>query len=430
MAGRTHNSAWMRLVHGIRSAFVTLMMVVVVSSTALAQGTQPATPPTKSPLGIGPAPAARQATPPSQQSWWQQVIAAQQAYVREMGAQIKALKSDNPLKAAVALAGIAFLYGVLHAAGPGHGKAVISSYVLANRDTARRGIALSFLAAFFQACSAVLFVGILAWILRITATEMKVAEAWLERLSWLFVIGVGGWLLWRQIKPMLAAKPSPALGLEAAVASPRIASTPHVHADGTVCHHDHGHHHEHSHSHGRHVHADGTVCHHDHGHHQDHSGNVDPVATRHAHKPGAACNHVHEPGHVHGPDCGHAHMPAPQDLEGPWSWRRALAISLGIGMRPCTGAILLMVFALSQGLLWAGVFATFMMSLGTAITVSLLAVLAVTSRDFALRLTGGAESRWGQRLATGVGVVAAILVIGLGIAGLANPTPEPMFTTR
>lgn len=123
-------------------------------------------------------------------------------------------------------------------------------------------------------------------------------------------------------------------------------------------------------------------------------------------------------------------MPTPQELEGPWSWRRGLAIAFGIGLRPCTGAILLMVFAISQGLLWAGVFATFMMSLGTAITVSILAVLAVTSRDVALRLFGGEGGRLGSRIATAVGVVAAFAVIGLGVAGLAYPTAEPMFTTR
>ncbi len=391
--------------NGARAVSLILLLIAALGSAALAQSAQPATPPSKSPLGIGPAPA-RQATPPAQQTWWQQAIAAQQAYVRNMGAQIKALKSENPVQAAFALAGIAFLYGVLHAAGPGHGKAVISSYVLANRDTARRGIALSFLAAFFQACSAIIFVGILAWILRTTATEMKVAEAWLEWLSWVFVIGIGGWLLWRQVKPMLSARTAIAEPQAAAVtsASGIAPAKTHVHAP--------------------HVHADGSVCNHDHSHDHSHA-KVD-----HNHSHSHAAKHAADTVHVHGPDCGHAHMPAPQELEGPWSWRRAIALALGIGIRPCTGAILLMVFALSQGLLWAGIFATFMMSLGTAITVSLLAVLAITSRDVALRLTGGAESRWGQRLATGVGVLAAILVISLGIAGLANPTPEPMFTTR
>lgn len=400
------------LARALRLAILPVVLVLAVLGwlgTAGAEGPPANMPAVKSPFGAGPAPASPSATgqAAASQSWWQQAVALQQAYVRDMAKQVKALKSEHPWAAASALAGIAFLYGVLHAAGPGHGKAVISSYVLANRDTARRGIALSFLAAFFQACSAILFVAILALILRTTATEMKLAEAWIERLSWVFVIGVGAWLLWRQLKPMTVRSSTETHGT---AGHSQIAghAHAHVHADGSVCHHHHGH---------------------DHGSHRDQGHEPHGHGHRHA-AVEASCAHDHQPGHVHGPDCGHAHMPSAQDVSGAWSWRRALAISVGIGMRPCTGAILLMVFALSQGLLWAGIFATFMMSLGTALTVSILAVLAVSSRDLALWLTGGAESRWGRRLATGVGIVAALLVIGLGITGLANPTPEPMFTTR
>lgn len=409
------------LAHALRFVILPLALVVLFGlgflGTAGAQSPTATPPAAKSPFGVGSAQPSPLATgqAAASQSWWQQAVALQQAYVRDMAKHVKALKSDHPWAAASALAGIAFLYGVLHAAGPGHGKAVISSYVLANRDTARRGIALSFLAAFFQACSAILFVAILALILRTTATEMKLAEAWIERLSWVFVIGVGAWLLWRQVRPMTPAVSSTEAAHGTAGHS-HVGGHAHVHADGSVCHHHHGHHHGPHRDPGHEPHGHG----HGHGHGPGH---------RHA-AAQASCAHEHQPGHVHGPDCGHAHMPSPQDLEGPWSWRRALAISLGIGMRPCTGAILLMVFALSQGLLWAGIFATFMMSLGTALTVSILAVLAVSSRDLALWLTGGAESRWGQRLTTGVGIAAALLVIGLGITGLVNPTPEPMFTTR
>lgn len=381
---------WMAPLALLLSAFL------LVAAAASAQ----VEPPRKSPFGTSVAQPAAPAAQAATQTWWGQVVVMQQSFVRSMAQQIKALKSSDPITAAMTLASLSFLYGVLHAAGPGHGKAVISSYVLANRDTARRGIALSFLAAFFQACSAILFVWLLALLLKTSMANMKSAEAFIERASWVFVIGIGGWLLWRQIRPMLATGASA--------------------ADG------HGHAHAHAHrnvaSQAAHRHADGSLCTHDHGHAHGHHA--------HHHADGGACRHANEAGHVHGPDCGHAHMPDPKELEGPWSWRRALAISLGIGIRPCSGAILLMIFALSQGLLWAGVFATFMMSLGTAITVSVLAVLAVTSRDIALRVTGGTDSRWGRAIATGVGVIAAIVVIGIGIAGLTYPTPEPLFTTR
>jgi nickel/cobalt transporter (NicO) family protein len=109
-------------------------------------------------------------------------------------------------------------------------------------------------------------------------------------------------------------------------------------------------------------------------------------------------------------------MPEPAQLEGPWSWSKALGLALTVGIRPCSGAILVLVFALGQGLLWAGIFATFMMALGTAITVSVLAALAVGSRDFAERYAGS-DSRWLSALQSGVGIAAAVAVVVLGVAG-------------
>jgi ABC-type nickel/cobalt efflux system permease component RcnA len=96
---------------------------------------------------------------------------------------VQRLKTAEPLSAALLLAGISFLYGVVHAAGPGHGKAVISSYVLADGRTVRRGVLLSFLAAGVQALSAVALVGVLIAALRWTGMQAKSMEAWLETAS-------------------------------------------------------------------------------------------------------------------------------------------------------------------------------------------------------------------------------------------------------
>ena len=119
-------------------------------------------------------------------------------------------------------------------------------------------------------------------------------------------------------------------------------------------------------------------------------------------------------------------MPEPSQLQGPWVWSKAIALAMTVGIRPCTGAILVLLFALSQGILWAGIFATFMMSLGTALTVSALAALAVGSRDLAVRLAGK-ESAWAGRLESVVGIGGALLVILLGTAGflvaLRGPAP-------
>jgi nickel/cobalt transporter (NicO) family protein len=106
-------------------------------------------------------------------------------------------------------------------------------------------------------------------------------------------------------------------------------------------------------------------------------------------------------------------MPDPKELQGDLSWSKALAIAFSVGIRPCTGAILVLVFALSQGLLWAGIFATFAMAIGTALTVSVLASTAVGSRDLAARL-GGGGSGWATAVADSAGVLGASLVLIMG----------------
>ncbi|HET7911870.1 MAG TPA: nickel transporter, partial [Pseudolabrys sp.] len=77
------------------------------------------------------------------------ILAKQAGFYRMLSGLIRAAKADG--SAAYTLLGISFLYGVFHAAGPGHGKAVISSYLVANNETWRRGIVLSFASAILQA---------------------------------------------------------------------------------------------------------------------------------------------------------------------------------------------------------------------------------------------------------------------------------------
>ena len=97
--------------------------------------------------------------------------------------------------------------------------------------------------------------------------------------------------------------------------------------------------------------------------------------------------------HVHDEHCGHSHGPTPDQLAGPGGWRRGLGAILAVGLRPCSGAILVLVFALAQGLFWAGIAATFVMGLGTAITVATIAVIAVSAKGLARRLSAGARGR-------------------------------------
>lgn len=391
----------------------------------------------RSPLGAGPAAADRglnalrpsaamkTATPqdagPLDRAWaW--ILQTQQRLNRDLVAAVRGLKTD-PVGAAFVLAWLSFGYGVLHAAGPGHGKAVISAYVLANERTVKRGILLSFLAAFFQALSALVIVGILSVALKATSLTMKSAEAWIETLSWALVAAVGGWLLYGQLRPIFERRAAAAGDGDAGAAThaathgtssaphPHGATVQHAHAHDGCCDHAHGHNHSHSHSHD---------CGHDHGHSHDHGcshGHHHPHATAKIQAPATAAAGV-AADHVHSEDCGcgHAHMPSPKDLQGPWSWQKALAIAVSVGIRPCTGAILVLLFAISQGLVWAGVMATFAMALGTAITVSALAALAVGSRELATKLAGGASSGFAAAVATSAGIIGSSLVLLMGVA--------------
>lgn len=118
-------------------------------------------------------------------------------------------------------------------------------------------------------------------------------------------------------------------------------------------------------------------------------------------------------------------MPEPEDLAGPLSWRRAILMAAAVGIRPCSGAILLLVFALTQGMLWAGILGTFAMALGTAITVGVLAALAVGTRQLA---ENASSASIGQTIEAVAAVGGACLVLGLGaMFFLASLGPAPPF---
>ena len=112
---------------------------------------------------------------------------------------VKSLKTDNPLAGAFTLAGLSFLYGILHAVGPGHGKTIISSYVVANEETVRRGILISFIASALQAFTAVALVGVLLIGLRATGLQVNAWSSQLESVSYALIALVGLYLLWTQI---------------------------------------------------------------------------------------------------------------------------------------------------------------------------------------------------------------------------------------
>lgn len=318
------------------------------------------------------------------------VLAKQALFYRALSGLIRAAKTDG--SAYWGLLGVSFAYGIFHAAGPGHGKAVISSYLLANQETWRRGVTLSFASALLQAVTAIVLVAVVALAIGATAKMMGDTVRAIEIVSYALIVLLGARLLWVKGGGFLRALHAVRSGPDAAAAA--AAS----HRDAHHDHSDHEHHHVHDHEH-EHGHDHG----HDHGHGHEHS-------------------HGHDHDHAHGHDrddepdvlpWGHAHGPEPEELAGAGGWRRGLSAIVAVGLRPCSGAIIVLVFALAQGMFWAGIASTFVMGIGTAITVATIATLAVGARAVAKRFATTSPG-YGTLALRGVEVGAALLILTFG----------------
>ena len=361
------------------AAAAACLLAAGVLDVALAQGT-----PFGAPRGA-PAP-----LPPADGiiGW---IFAKQAEFYQNFSRIIRAAKTDG--SAVWTLLGVSFLYGIFHAAGPGHGKAVISSYLVANEETWRRGIVLSFASAFLQAFVAVALVGVAAVILNATARQMCDAGRVIELASYALIASLGARLIWVKGKGFIRE----ARGLGRPLHAVGAAVTPKDHHEHDHQHHDHGHHHDHDHDQHGHAHHGHDHAHHDHGHHHGHE------------------HHDHD----HDSAWGHAHGLEPQELAGPGGWQRGLSAIVAVGLRPCSGAIIVLVFALAQGLFWAGVAATFVMGLGTAITVAAIATIAVGFRSAAKHMAS-TRSGYGMLAMRGIEVGAAVVVLAFGTLLLAG----------
>ena len=272
----------------------------------------------------------------------------QQAFYESMSAALRAIRSQSQWSAAFMLMAMSFGYGVLHAAGPGHGKAVVSAWVLANERELKRGILIACMSAMFQALTAIVLVSVLLMTVHAAGTAARGLATTLESASYALITLLGLYLVAQSLRTSPAALATQAAG----------PARPHAHA--------------HAHAHG----GDGVS-------------------------------------HEAGCTCGHSHMPAAKAVAGEWSLARAVSLAFAVGLRPCTGAILVLLFSSAMGLYWAGIASTLAMAVGTALTVSAIAILAVTSRRLALKVAGR-DSVWLSRTVVGLKLAGGLAIVGLG----------------
>lgn len=240
------------------------------------------------------------------QAW---VFQAQREVQTTLAAAVRAIKTGQP-GALLGLVTICFSYGVLHAAGPGHGKMLIGGYGVGRRVPVVALSSIALAASLVQAAVAVAVVyagvAVLGW----TRAQMDgVAENIMAPAGMIAITGVGVWLMWRGFRGMRRAW---------AVDVPA------------------GHHHGHDHD------------------------------------------------HAHDDPCGHAHSPGLDEVSALTGWRDTAALIAGIAVRPCSGALFLLILTWQLGIGLAGIAGTFAMGLGTGLVTIGVALLAVWAREGAL----------------------------------------------
>lgn len=272
--------------------------------------------------------------------------AAQRAAQERLAGAIRALRGGEA-GALTAFWALCLGYGVLHAAGPGHGKLVIGGYGLARRVPVARLAGLALASSLAQAAVAVALVYGLVALLGLGRQAVEgAAERWVTPVGHAMIAGLGLWLVWRGVQDLRR----------------QVAAS----ADA----HGHQHHHH---------------------HHHDHD-------------------------HDHGPGCTHAHGPTVEAVERVASFRDGLALVAGIALRPCSGALFVLVLTWQLGIALAGIVGAFVMGLGTALVTVGAAVLSVWAREGAFLGLGLGTGRLARALpVVELAVGAAIAAAALGL---------------
>ena len=275
---------------------------------------------------------------------WPQVMLKSVIWQREVNQQMSSLLKSvvaNPAQAGGTLLLFSFVYGVLHALGPGHGKVVITTWLATHPSKLKSSIGLTLAASLLQGLVAIALVVVVLSVLQLPARQLHLSSFWLEKGSYALVGVLGLLLCWRALKKLRALLRKPKF----------TAFTPH------------------------HVHHDGCGC-------------------------------------------GHQHMPDPERLARDDDWRARLVIILSMGMRPCSGAIMVLLFSKVIGVFAWGMASALAMAAGTSLTITSLALLVHAFRSLAVKLSGNkTPTLWRQvgwstlALAGGIILVVAAVVM-------------------
>lgn len=272
--------------------------------------------------------------------------------------------NENTLQAGFTLLIISFLYGVFHAVGPGHGKFILTSYLSLEETKLPQTLKITWLSALVQGIVAVVLVTLLVAIFSLSRQYFNLTLKWVERGSFAVMIAFGLYWLWQGIRST-TAKNSPA----------RAQSLPQ-------------------------------------------KAPIQPLVIRQLRPEKPIGPTIVAQGHIHSENCGcgHKHLPSSQEMETIQDWKSMWAVVFSIGLRPCTGAILVLFLAYTLNLYWWGVAAALVMAVGTGLTLTLFACLVLFARQKAVQ-----ASRWyfsvqtNKRLVLGLKLLLGLALIGFGL---------------
>ncbi|HBF31758.1 nickel/cobalt transporter [Rhizobium sp.] len=355
-----------------------------------------------SPLGIGTAePSFQMNGPLAPFMLW--INIHQEEFYRTLTASLRDMRENT--HALWTLIGLSFAYGVFHAAGPGHGKAVISSYMIANELELKRGIVISIISSLLQGFVAIATVGVIFLTLRGSGITLTQATNTMETASFALVVLFGLWLLFKKLHDIWQRQER-VPRIEhfeqkcVAVLRPEMRKSKNLehHADSDFRH-------------------DALEV----------SGGAmaglfgDASAPVLSGKTGLkfqaqALDHDHTAlgdGEVC-VDCGRSHLPDPSMVSSEhFNLKEAWSAIMAVGLRPCSGALLVMTFSMLNSLYLGGILSVFAMAAGTAITVSALAIIAVGAKGLAVRISGpGSATAHRVGLAIELGGALFVIVIG------------------
>ncbi|RLM26341.1 nickel transporter [Brenneria alni] len=308
-------------------------------------------------------------------AYWPQILlqsAVWQKSLHQQMSQLLQMVEAQPHQAGFSLLIFSLVYGVLHAVGPGHGKVIIMTYLATHPSKLKSSLKLTFAAALVQGLMAVLLVTVVLGLLQLSSRTLHHSSFWMEQGSFILIAGLGAVLCFRAVKRLYVSiirRPKPVVIL-------RLTPLDHVGA--------------------RRIIPFNSV---NRGHHQH----------------DAHCG------------CGHRHFASDNELNRDSHWHTRLMIVFAMGMRPCSGAILVLLFSKVIGVFLWGIVSAIVMALGTALTISMLAMLVFYCRRLAARLGGNSTpSAWQPVAWSLLSLTGGLILLGTGIVLYLSTQPPMM----